>query len=160
MLEIKGKIIFSPDNITTKHEKQAEWKKTAMVFFYGCDVANYYAWFLNKRYNIILNPPLRGAHVSFINDRVFDLNAYEQAKELFDKKEVSVFYDPKDLRYKTPHWFIKVHSEELKAIRQIAGFEREPYHGLHLTIGYANVKNVAHSDYIKRMMEFYNEYYI
>lgn len=160
MLEIRGKIVFSPESKTAKHEKQAAWKHTAMVFFNGTDIANYYAWFLYKRYNISLVAPLRGAHVTFINDRVSNLDAYLQAKSLFDNKDISIFYDPKDLRYKSPHWFIKVQSEELKTIREVAGLSREPYYDLHLTIGYANDKTVAHSDYIKRMMEFFNEYYI
>ena len=37
------------------------------------DVAEYYSWFVSKRYNLILNKPLRGAHVSFINDSLRDM---------------------------------------------------------------------------------------
>jgi len=72
-IEYSGKILFEPENKTKKHLAQASWKKVAMVMFEG-DIAEYYAWFLKRRFNIELNPPQRGAHITFINDSIDDLN--------------------------------------------------------------------------------------
>ena len=51
MLELIGKIEFDPVNVTKKHNKQASWKKTAMIKF-DCDIWEYYSWFLKKRFNL------------------------------------------------------------------------------------------------------------
>ena len=51
-----------------------------MVFIDG-DVSEYYAWFVKKRYNLTLNKPLRGAHVSFINDSMRDLSQNGQKEQ-------------------------------------------------------------------------------
>ena len=64
---LTGRIEFEPENVTKKQNLQASWKHVAMVLFDG-DITDYYAWFIKKRYNLILNKPLRGGHVSFIND--------------------------------------------------------------------------------------------
>ena len=74
-LTMKGVIKFDPQNKTKKHDRQGKWKKIAMVFFYG-DVCEYYSWFINRRFNLLLNKPLRGGHISFINDRDKPLTAY------------------------------------------------------------------------------------
>jgi hypothetical protein len=36
------------------------------------------------------------------------------------------------------------------------GLSREPYYGLHLTLGYANEKNFEHSEYILRQCKMFN----
>src|SRR3954462_14642113 len=77
-IELIGKVVFSPDNKTRKHNKQSSWKKIAMVMFEG-DVSEFYAWFIKKRFNLPLNKPLRGAHISFIND---DINKMTQNGKL------------------------------------------------------------------------------
>ncbi len=71
MFEIKGKIVFDPINVTKKHNAQSAWKKVAIVKF-DCDLYEYYSWFLKKRFNLFLNKPLRGTHLTFINDIVDD----------------------------------------------------------------------------------------
>lgn len=67
-----GKIEFDVLNKTTKHKNQCSWKKTAMVLF-NDDMCEYYSWFIQKRFNIILNKPIRSSHISFINDSMRDL---------------------------------------------------------------------------------------
>lgn len=58
-ITLSGKIVFDVEDYTRKHKLQSSWKKVAMVFIDG-DVCEYYSWFLQRRYNIILNKPLRG----------------------------------------------------------------------------------------------------
>ena len=66
-INITGKIQFDVEDKTKKHKNQASWKKMAMIFIDG-DITEYYSWFLERRYKLILNKPLRGGHISFIND--------------------------------------------------------------------------------------------
>ncbi len=73
-----GKLVFEPEHKTNKHHKQGSWKKTAMIIV-NDDSCEYYQWFIENRYPLIMgrdankewiNPPLRGAHVTIINDRI------------------------------------------------------------------------------------------
>ena len=57
-IKLKGKILFDPVNLTKKHRLQADWKKVAYIQFEG-DICEYYAWFINKRYDLQLNKPIR-----------------------------------------------------------------------------------------------------
>ena len=71
-ITLTGKIEFEPEDKTKKHQGQSSWKKIAMVLLDG-DICEYYAWFIMRRYNLVLNKPIRGAHISFINDSMRDL---------------------------------------------------------------------------------------
>ena len=170
-----GKILFEPENRTKKHMAQSTWKRVAMVVF-DSDIAEYYAWFLNRRFNLELNKPLRGAHITFINDHFNDLNnrvgtdeekeaLWTALKSKWDGKEVQVVLNLRPFSDIT-HWWLIVdhkHRDELHAIRAEVGLSR-PYFGLHMTIGYLaeNVnekgeaifnKNLEHSKYINLLHE-------
>ena len=160
-----GKIGFEPENRTKKHNNQASWKKIAMVFFDG-DVTDYYAWFINKRYSLQLNKPLRGAHISFINDSIRTLTKnglisldevdqkWETAKKKWDGVEIPVVLNVNP-RTNDKHWWLNVPHEEralLHSIREEVGLT-PPTFGLHMSIGYANEKNIAHSEYIHNLIK-------
>lgn len=150
-----GKIVFEPENKTKKHESQATWKKVAMVSFEedyraSTGISAYYSWFLNKRFNLTLNPPQRGAHVTFINDSFKDINhgngtseekqaAWDLLKEKWDGKEISVTLNLRPFTNIYHWWFIvdHKHRDELHAIREEIGLGR-PYFGLHMTLGLLN----------------------
>lgn len=156
-----GKIHFDPDNKTAKHLSQASWKKVAMIMLPN-DVCEYYSWFLSKRYSLVLNKPLRGAHISFINDSIGDIQkgtglvniedvhfVWDNFKKKWDGKEVEIILDL-DPRSDGNHWWLNIPQEDrttLHNIRKEIGLNR-PYFGLHMSIGYANEKNKAHSEYI------------
>ena len=159
-ITLSGKIGFEPEDYTRKHKDQASWKKVAMVFIDG-DICEYYAWFLKKRYNIVLNKPLRGPHISFINDSMYDLTqkggiseeealkSWEVCKKKWDGKEIQVVLD---LNPKTDDrsWWLNIPQDErdlLHSIRAEIGLGR-PHFGLHMSMGYANEKNIFHSTYI------------
>lgn len=157
-----GKILFEPENKTKKHLNQAAWKKVAMVMFDG-DIAEYYSWFIKRRFNLELNKPLRGAHITFINDSIDDINnrmgtrdekeaLWECLKKKWDGKEVEVVLNLRPFS-DISHWWLIVdhkHRDELHSIRSEIGLGR-PYFGLHMTIGYANEKNIHHSRYINSL---------
>lgn len=159
-ITLTGRIGFNPEDKTNKHLLQSSWKKIAMVFIEG-DVCEYYAWFLQKRYNITLNKPIRGAHVSFINDSMRDLTQdndkleeeilqlWEDVKAKWDGKEIDIVLD---LNPKTNGriWWLNIPEEEragLQAIRNELGLDK-PFFGMHMSIGYANEKIIEHNTYI------------
>jgi hypothetical protein len=150
MLELIGKIEFDPVNVTKKHNKQASWKKTAMVKF-DCDIWEYYSWFLKKRFNLYLNKPLRGTHLTIINDK-FDPETeylYDQGRQLFHGKEIRIQYDPTLIRANDKgHWWINAQSDDAKNIRSVMGLTPDPYFGFHITIGLATHLQLEHSKYI------------
>jgi hypothetical protein len=146
-----GVIEFEPRNRTKKHEKQASWKRVAMVVFDG-EMCEYYAWFINRRYNLKLNKPLRGAHITFVNDAERDMNdQWGQVKAKWHGKPIDVTISL-DVRSDVKHWWMVVpeeHRTQLHDIRTELGLSR-PYFGLHMTIGLANDRNIQHSEYIIR----------
>jgi hypothetical protein len=155
-----GKIGFEPEDKTKKHKDQASWKKIAMIFIQG-DICEYYSWFLQKRYNLVLNKPLRGGHISFINDSMRDLTQkglvseevalerWEQCKKKWNGKTIEIILD---LNPKTDDrsWWLNIPQDERDLVHKIRaeiGLGR-PHFGLHMSLGYANEKNIEHSTYI------------
>jgi len=164
-ITLQGKIVFEPENRTKKHNSQSSWKRMAMVNFSG-DITEYYAWFIQRRYNLVLNKPLRGSHISFINDSMKELScndtktaeeidsSWELVKNKWDKQIIPVVLDL-DVKFGKQHWWLQVPQEDrelLHGIRSELGLGR-PYWGLHMTIGHANEKNIEHSDYIQRLIQ-------
>ena len=160
IIKYKGKIHFDPVNHTKKHINQSSWKRIAMVMIDG-DLCEYYSWFIEKRYSIILNKPLRGSHISFVNDSLRDMcsglncteeeaeNIWNEVKNKYDGLEVDIYLDL-DVRSDSKHWWINIPNEyrdELHNIRKLLGLNH-PFFGLHMSIGVVNEKNKLQSDYI------------
>lgn len=145
LFKIKGILDFTPQDVTRKHQKQSMWKCVAIIKT-NCDIADYYSWFLNKRFNLKLNPPLRDTHVTFISDRM-DKELFMEGSKIFNGKEITFYYENMP-RSNGNHWWLRVWSPEAENIRESLGLTRDPYFGLHLTIGMANEKNINHSKYI------------
>lgn len=137
VFKVRGILDFSPEDKTKKHVSQASWKRVAMIRT-NCDMDRYYAWFLKKRFNLELNSTLRGTHITFINDRM-DAKVFEQFSQIFDGKEID-FYVETEPRSNGEHWWLRVHCPEAESIREVMGLSREPFYGMHLTLGYALVK--------------------
>lgn len=135
VFKVRGILDFSPEDKTKKHVSQASWKRVAMIRT-NCELDRYYAWFLKKRFNLELNTNLRGTHVTFINDRM-DAQIFEQFAQIFDGKEID-FYVEIEPCSSGEHWWLRVHSPEAESIREVMGLSREPFFGMHLTLGRAD----------------------
>ncbi len=135
VFKVRGILDFSPEDKTKKHVSQASWKRVAMIRT-NCELDRYYAWFLKKRFNLELNTNLRGTHVTFINDRM-DAKVFEQFAQIFDGKEID-FYVEIEPCSSGEHWWLRVHSPEAESIREVMGLSREPFFGMHLTLGRAD----------------------
>jgi hypothetical protein len=134
VFKVRGILDFSPEDKTKKHVSQASWKKVAMIRT-NCELDRYYAWFLKKRFNLELVRNLRGTHITFINDRM-DAKTFDQFSKLFDGKEID-FYVETEPRSNGEHWWLRVHCPEAESIREIMGLSRDPFFGMHLTLGRA-----------------------
>lgn len=159
-IKMVGTIKFDPKDKTKKHVNQASWKKIAMVIFEG-DITEYYGWFIKKRFNLTLNKPLRGAHITFINDKESDVTGdWEAIKKKWHNKKIEITLDlnPKtdsNNKGSTLHWWLKVPEDDRKALHDIRtelGLPR-PYWGLHMSVGHANEKNAEHSKYLHRLVQ-------
>lgn len=152
VIKMKGKLNFQPENKTKKHEKQ-NWKRTALIEL-NCDLDEYYSWFLSKRFDLEFVKNLRGAHVTIVSDKV-NFEKFEEIGKLFNNKEITFYYELEP-RTNTKHWWLRVHCPEAEIIREAMGLSKEPYFGFHLTIGYVNDRNLAHSEYIFKIIKYFN----
>lgn len=146
LIECIGKCIYQPAELTKKHISQSEWLKTALLVT-ECDLHLYYAWFIQRRFNLKLNPPIRGTHITFISDRIENDEDYVRSLEKYDNKEILFYIDP-DPRTNGAHWWLRAYSSDAEDARELAGLKREPHFPFHMTIGMANEKNIEHSKYI------------
>jgi hypothetical protein len=169
----RGIIHFDPRNKTAKHEDQSSWKKIAMVLLDG-EICEYYSWFIERRYGLVLNKSLRNAHISFINDSVHDIKkgtglinnedvdfVWNNFKEKYNNKKINIVLNL-DVRSDANHWWLNIPEEyrtELHSIRQEIGLGR-PFFGLHMSIGYANEKNLEHSVYIRNLCTKFGKEYL
>lgn len=165
----KGTILFDPKDVTNKHVNQSSWKKMAMVLLDG-EICEYYSWLIEKRYGLVLNRPLRGAHISFINDSINDIKTgtglinnkdvhfvWDNLAKKWNGKEIDIVLDV-DARSDGTHWWLNIPNEErtiLHNIRKEIGLDR-PHWGLHMSIGYANERNIEHSKYIVNLCKKYS----
>jgi len=151
LIRIPGIMIFEPEDKTRKHISQASWKRVAMIVTQD-DMSEYYSWFIAKRFNLKLNKPLRGAHVSIVNDseRDFQYGSEQRwmwAKEKYDGEPMD-FYIDLEPRTNGEHWWFRAYCPAGEDMREELGLKRDPFYSLHMTIGFANEKNRFHSDYI------------
>ncbi len=146
LIECEGRILFEPENKTKKHEAQSEKKRVAMVVF-GCDMTDYYAWFVKRHFDINLQKPLRGAHVTFVNDWFYAIDEpvpneereakWRAAKKKYNGKKIKITLSL-DLHGNGKHWWLIVKHEyrdELLAIREEMGLGK-PGFGFHMTLGH------------------------
>ena len=152
-MEVKGKF-KNFDIRTKKHAKQA-WKTTAGVEFKD-DTCAYYGSMVYRTHGIKLVQPLRGPHITVVNDKFADssLNTNEfnkMIKSLYGQEltfEVDIENPTTDGKY----WWFPVTSAESHMLRYILGLNPEPFFGLHLTIGYPTDKMEEQAKYIHRVL--------
>ena len=153
LFKVKGILDFTPPNFTKKHNEQSEWKCVAIIKT-NCDIYKYYAWFLKTRFNLVLDKPLRGTHITFISDRM-NKDIFIEGSKIFNNKEITFYYD-NEPRGNGNHWWLRVWSPEAESIRQVMGLNPVPYFTFHLTLGRANSRNIEHSKYILDCCKMFN----
>jgi len=152
-MELTGYIQFDPKDVTKKHQKQSTWKRTAMVRFPNCELDGLWRWYMKKRFGVIMQHPLRNAHVTFINDKYSNISKWNKVAQAYNGRAVKIEI-PNDLRSNGEHWWLKIEKfpNMLTDIREELGLRAMPYFHPHFTIGLVNWKNLNHSTYIKNLM--------
>ena len=160
----KGKLVFDPEHRTNKHFKQGSWKRSAMIVI-DDDTYKYYQWLIEREYPFIqgvkgdtkwINPPLRGTHVTILNDRVNGSNIenWEKMKEKYDGQEVHFFFNWDGLRNTGKHIYFKVECPLGQMVRDFGNFG-EPYFGFHLTVGLVPNESIVkkeHNENVRKSM--------
>ena len=158
LIRIRGILEFEPEDKTKKHKEQSSWKRIAIIKT-NDDLSEYYTWFIRKRFSLELNKPLRGAHVSLINDSLRDFKfgaseVWEEAIKIFNGKPID-FYIDLEPRTNGEHWWLRVYCPDGEDLRKSIGLTPEPFFSLHLTLGFANSKWIDHSKYILEISKMY-----
>ena len=86
--QITGKIQFDPDDLTTKHREQSSWKHHVIALIDEPDLCSYHNWYIQRRFNLKLNEPIRGSHFTIVNDRLSDF----EKSSVFSLPMVSIPY--------------------------------------------------------------------
>jgi len=85
------------------------------------DFINYYNWFLTKRYWVVFNKPLYGAHVSVYYEK-FQSDVVWDKAVFYDGKEIEFEYDPYlvegGFRKGFIMFYAMIFSEELEKLKQ------------------------------------------
>lgn len=79
---------------------------------------------------------------------------WDGVKEKWDGKEIPILLNL-NVRTDGKTWWLNVDQEYrglLQGIRDELGLGR-PYYGMHLSLGYANEKNIQHSEYIHHLLK-------
>jgi len=150
-----GKLQFDPEPKTSKHKKQAKWKRTAIVLL-DDEISRYYAWFIKKRYNLDLIRPYRGTHLTVINDRIEIEVDYLKAHMDRDGMRIDLEYAT-DVRTDGKNWWLPARCIQAEQVREYAGLSPKPYFGFHITIGTAYERQIEHSEYIRDCIVKYGE---
>ena len=154
-----GKLVFDVEDLTNKHRQQSTWKKHAIAYIDNPDFCDYYSWFIKKRYNITTIPrPIRGTHLTLINDRLGDFNVteerYREIKEKYDGTEIDIRYSLSP-RTDGKHWWMRSRTDLGTQIRTELGLSPKPYFGYHITVGRHEGKNweKEHGKYIHTLLK-------
>lgn len=154
ILTTKATLDFDPKDFTKKHQKQSSWKKVLVANIEG-EICEYYSWFLKKRFNLILNHPLRKAHLTIVNDRAADIKRWDYIKKKYQGKEIDISYDT-DLRSNGEYWWMRADSNDARYLRSRLNLNPNPYFNFHITVGFPNEKNIDHSYYILDQCKKFN----
>lgn len=152
---LEGTIKFDPNNITNKHRRQSTWKKVVICEFENDQYDYLWRWYLKKRFNLKLNVPLRGSHITLVNDRYLSNMYWNIVKYFLDGKTVKVKIT-NNLRSNGSHWWLLIKRPILFWLIRRWLLLGKKYYGYHYTIGSADKNNYEHSEYIHQISKKYN----
>lgn len=128
-----GKFIFSPDRPGLKKAHRAF--DNAVILKVDNGITEYYSWWLNRKYGMVLSKPAWGTHITVVSDkdRVKDLNSFNLLKNRFNGKIVQVPHLVV-VKKQWQFWVVDVKpTNEMIEVRKSLGLkENFPFH---ITIG-------------------------
>lgn len=145
LVEVPAKLSFDPPNLTKKHLTQSQWKIVSIALI-DTDINKYYAWFIKKRFNLSLVEPLRGGHVTFISDRISELQEYNKVKNRWNGQQIDLKLNL-NIRTNGKYWWLKAECPVFNQIRDDLKLG-EPFFSYHMTIGYPKELDLDFSYYL------------
>lgn len=131
--QCNGKFIFSPARPGLKKSHRSF--DSAVILKVDNGITEYYSWWLNKKYGLVLAKPAWGTHITVVSDkdRVKDLDAFAALKQSFNGKILAVPHHV-EIKKQWQFWVLDVKpTAEMIQIRQSLGLkENFPFH---ITIG-------------------------
>ncbi len=103
------------------------------------DFVDYYHWFVKRKYWVVLQTPLHGAHITIATSKIYKNVNWDRAKD-FSKMKIDFDYSVDMIHGGRSKGFdmfyLEVFSDEIDSIkRDIGAIDDEKYRGLHVTIG-------------------------
>ena len=142
---ISGKLIFDP--MLNGKPCEPYWA----IIQLECDISEYYAWFLQRRYGISVIKPLWGPHVSVIRGEICDKLIWDKFKSEFNNKDIQFEYE-NGFKTNGQHWWLRVVCDEMKQMRENMGYQSNGI-GLHLTIGKPKPLHIQQTQYIHTLFK-------
>lgn len=130
--------VFPSDRLRIKNKKRS-YENELIVAKVSNDIYRYYAWFLNKQYGVVLEPPPFGSHITIADGRKkIDLDKFAEYLSKIDLKKLTIECSPSIYT----HWeffAVRVYSPELDVIRKKLGLSSN--YPFHITIGKLSTKS-------------------
>jgi hypothetical protein len=149
------KIVWNVEDVTNKHILQSSWKRVVIANIEG-ELCDYYRWFILKRFGVSLNPPLRGPHITIVNDKIEDFESFD--KRVNELKTRYSFINIEDLdlsvRYGPEHIWFRCLAPDVMNLREELGLGK-PHMGFHVTIGSYRKNQLDLANWIKQYGENY-----
>ena len=156
--KVFGTIKFDVKPLTNKHKYHiSKYSKTTCIVNLDSDYSEYYRWFIEKRFKLKLNIPIRGSHITFINEYITNEMLYSNIKSEFDNKKIELYLNIRDgIHFSNDHIWFRVSNNSrmlLSNIRLAGGLPYKYKYGFHMTIGRVNqtLKDITHFNYIKSL---------
>lgn len=130
MLLATGTLLYDPIRENLKRTDQSH---TLILDLPSEDLAQYYQWFVKKKYGdtLQLQSPMFGTHVTVIRPQ--EVNLEHPAWLKYQNKKITVAYSPENLERHWDFWSLSVFSTDLVDIRREFGLRTD--FRLHMTIG-------------------------
>lgn len=121
-----GKLVYSPK---THLRESSRW----LVMMCDDELSKYYRTLYQREwfYRSKLTRPVWGTHISVVRGETLP---NPETWGFAANKFINFEYEP-GIKDNGEYYWLKVHCDELCAIRELFGLPREPRFGLHLTIG-------------------------
>lgn len=155
LIETSGTIIFDP--IPEKGNIKKLFKPYWVIVVTNDDVDGYYRWFLNKRFNLILQAPAWGPHLTIVAGNQVDDGLWDIVKKEYNNTTINFTHEnlPKS---NGTYWWLKSYCPEIENIRKKLKLPVGLRFPLHLTLGVPIPRHQEHSTYIHRIEITNNNY--
>lgn len=143
-----GFIVFDPIPETGSIDKL--FKPYWAIIATNDDIDDYYRWFIQKRFGLLLQPSAWGPHITFSAGYEPSIpGTWENVKSKYQNSSIEFEYEltPKS---DGEYWWLKVYCDEILKIRKEL-YVPDLKWTLHLTLGTPIPRQKEHSAYIHRI---------